>query len=214
MRVLSHCPLNVHGSLTSRFVCPPCQSYLSILGRRAKFSVKRGHEGTKESAQRREACRSPPRSAYETEKVCSGAPSHPRSLRTCPNTSRTLFLSARFDRPNRPWSLHNPFHSRRALYPRSDWLAATDSVDHCYVSVRTRALTSQGSHSWVMSIWFSIQLTYSPPFGGPLSMVSLPFRQLTIEEGTNNNLVCQNLYVRMSECPRSPTCSPLAHWLL
>ena len=75
----------------------------------------------------------------------------------------TFFPHALTDRIGQS-SLHNPFHSRRALYSRSDWSAATDSVDHCHVSARTRALTSQGFHSLVMSILFSIQLTYSPPF--------------------------------------------------
>lgn len=155
--------LNVHCNLTSRIGYLPCQSYLSVLGRRAKCNVKRGHEGIEESTQRREACRSPPRSAYETEKVRSGAPSHPVPCAHAPTLSHTTaFPHALTDRIGQS-SLHNPFHSRRALYSRSDWSAATDSVDHCHVSARTRALTSQASHSLVMSILFSIQLTYSPP---------------------------------------------------
>ena len=197
-------PLNAHGSLTSRIGCLPCQSYLSVLGRRAKCSVKRRHEGIEESAQRWEARRSPPRSAYETEKVRSGVPSHPVPCAHAPTLSHTFHLSARFDRPNRPMSLHNPFHSRRALYSRSDWFAATDSVDHCFVFARTRALTSQGSHSLVMSILFSIQLTYSPPW--TLSMVSLPFRQLTIEKGTSN------IQVPPKCSPHIPVCFPLASY--
>lgn len=153
----------MHSNLTSRIGCLPCQSYLSVLGRRAKCNVKRGHEGIEESTQRREACRSPPRSAYETEKVRSGAPSHPVPCAHAPTSSHTTFFPhALTDRIGQS-PLHNSFHSRRALYSRSDWSAATDSVDHCHISARTRALTSQGSHSLVMSILFSIHLTYSPP---------------------------------------------------
>jgi len=59
--------------------------------------------------------------------------------------AHALAPHVRFDRPNRPRSPHNPFHSRRPLYSRSDWFAATDSVDHYYVYARTGAITSQGA---------------------------------------------------------------------
>ena len=197
-------PLNAHGSLTSRIGCLPCQSHLSVLGRRAKCSVKRRHEGIEESAQRWEACRSPPRSAYETEKVRSGVPSHPVPCAHAPTLSHTFHLSARFDRPNRPMSLHNPFHSRRALYSRSDWFAVTDSVDHCFVFC-----PHPRPHLARFPFIGHVDLVLnSVDLFSPLDAIdgSLPFRQLTIEEGTSN------IQVPPKCSPHIPVCFPLASY--
>ena len=70
---------------------------------------------------------------------------------------------------------HNPFHSGRALYSRSDWLAATDSVDRRDISVRTRALTSQKVPFIDHVDLVRNSVDYFPPFGGALSIVSLLF---------------------------------------